>query len=218
MKKIEIDKIFGILNEFMKQYDIPSVNELGIKTRDPFKVLIAGILSARSKDEITNKASEKLFSKAKNFEELKKLKLEEIKDCIKPVRFYNNKAKYLEKLPKIIETEFQNKIPDELEELIKLPGVGRKTANLVLVAGFRKKAICVDVHLNRIFNRLGYIKTKNPYETEIALREKLPKKFWLDVNRIFVAFGQNLCRPISPYCSRCPIIKYCNQVKVEKKR
>ncbi|MAG45721.1 MAG: endonuclease III [Nanoarchaeota archaeon] len=213
--KVDIDSIYRILKEFVIKFEVPSVNKMGSEKRDVFKVLIATILSARSKDEITEKASNKLFSEVKNFEDLRNKSLEKIKGLIKPIRFYNNKAKYLKQLGDEIKDD---KIPDTIEELVKLPGVGRKTANLVLIVGFKKKAVCVDVHLNRIFNRLGYIKTENNFETEMELRKKLPKKYWMEVNKIFVSFGQNLCRPISPHCSKCPIIKHCKRVGVEKSR
>ena len=217
MKSVNIDKIYSILKKDVTNYNVPVVDLVETQTKDPFKVLVATIMSARTKDETTTLAAQKLFKKVKKIEDLNKLYVREIEKLIYPVSFYKNKAKYLKKLPKALK-EFDNKIPSSIDELVKLPGVGRKTANLVVAVGFKKKAICVDVHVHRIMNRLGYVKTKTPYETERDLRKKLPVKYWIKMNSILVAFGQNLCRPISPYCSKCPIIKYCNQVDVGTKR
>ena len=217
MKEVNIPKIYSILKKHVKDYKVPVVDLIEIQTNDPFKVLVATILSARTKDETTVKVCERLFSKVKDFRDFNNLKQSEIEELIYPVGFYKVKAGYLKELPKALE-EFNFKVPSEIDELLKLPGVGRKTANLVRAVAFKKDGLCVDVHCHRIFNRFGYIKTKNPFETEMKLREKLPKKYWEKINSLLVAFGQNLCRPISPWCSRCPIIKYCNQVGVEKKR
>ena len=217
MKEVNIPKIYSILKKHVKDYKVPVVDLIEIQTNDPFKVLVATILSARTKDETTVKVCERLFSKVKDFRDFNNLKQSEVEELIYPVGFYKTKAKHLKELPKALE-EFNSKVPSEIDELLKLPGVGRKTANLVRSVAFKKDGLCVDVHVHRIFNRLGYIKTKSPFETEMKLREKLPKKYWEKINSLLVAFGQNLCRPISPWCSRCPIIKYCNQVGVEKKR
>ena len=217
MKEVNIPKIYSILKKHVKDYKVPVVDLIEIQTNDPFKVLVATILSARTKDETTVKVCERLFSKVKDFRDFNNLKQSEVEELIYPVGFYKTKAKHLKELPKALE-EFNSKVPSEIDELLKLPGVGRKTANLVRSVAFKKDGLCVDVHVHRIFNRLGYIKTKSPFETEMKLREKLPKKYWEKINSLLVAFGQNLCRPISPWCSRCPIIEYCNQVKVEKKR
>lgn len=217
-KKVDIDAIYRILKEEVKRYNVPVVDLVKIKTQSHFKVLIATILSARTKDETTIKVCERLFKKVNDFEDLEKLSVREIEKLIYPVGFYKTKAKHLKALPKVLKEEFNGKIPSEIDELLKLPGVGRKTANLVRSVGFRKPAMAIDVHCHRIFNRLSYVKTKNPFETEMELREKLPKKYWEKINYLFVAFGQNICRPTSPWCSKCPIIKYCNQVGVGKRR
>ena len=218
MKKVDIDAIYRILLKETKNYKSPVVDLIAVQTEDPFKVLLATILSARTKDEVTSKAAEKLYSKVKSFNDLYKLSIKEIEELIYPVGFYKTKARHLKLLPKIIKKEFNNKIPDTVEELIKLPGVGRKTANLVVAVGFHKPAICVDVHVNRLFNRLGYVNTKTPFKTEMELRKKLPLKYWEKINKLFVAFGQNICRPVSPYCSKCCIRKYCNRIGVSKNR
>jgi len=217
MKEVDISQIYEILKKETKNYKAPVVDLIEVQTNDPFKVLIATILSARTKDETTSKVCERLFSKVKDFNDLNKLNEREIEKLIYPIGFYKTKAKYLKKLPEALK-EFNSKVPNEIDDLLKLPGVGRKTANLVRAVAFKKPAMAIDVHCHRIFNRLGYIKTKTPYETEMELREKLPKKYWENFNSMLVAFGQNLCRPLSPHCSKCPIIEYCNQVNVDKKR
>lgn len=218
MKKINIDKIYEILKKESKNFRVPVVDLIQLQTNDPFKVLLGTILSARTKDETTVHASKRLFSKVNKISDLNRLSVKEIEKLIYPVGFYKNKAKYLKALPNALKEKFQNKIPDTVEELIELPGVGRKTANLVVAVGFQKPAMCVDVHVHRITNRFGYIKTKTPFESETALRAKMPVKYWEKINSLLVAFGQNLCRPISPHCSKCPIIKYCNQINVDTKR
>jgi len=218
MKKINIAKIHSILKKEVKQYKVPVVDLIEIQTNNPDKVLIATLLSARTKDEVTAQACKRLFTKIKNIKDLKKLTQKQIEKLIYPVGFYKTKAKHLNQLPIILEKEFNNKVPNKLDDLIKLPGVGRKTANLVIAVAFNDYGVCVDTHVHKIMNRLGYVKTRTPYETELELRKKLPKRYWKTFNSIFVAFGQNICRPVSPHCSRCPIIKYCNQINVKTRR
>jgi endonuclease III len=205
---VDIGKIYDILKEEVKNYKVPVVDLIQVQTKDPFKVLVTTILSARTKDETTVKAVKKLFKKIGKPIDLEKYSEKEIQELIFPVGFYKNKAAYLKQLPKALEM-FDGKVPDKIDDLLKLPGVGRKTANLVIVIAFNKPGICVDVHVHRISNRLGYVYTKTPFETEMALRKKLPKKYWLGYNSILVAFGQNTCRPITPKCHRCPITRYC---------
>ncbi len=214
----DITSIHKILEKHVLDYDVPVVDLIKIQTGDVFKILIGTILSARTKDETTSSACRRLFSKAGNIEELEKLSLKDIEKLIYPVGFYKNKAKYLKKLPEVLKEEFDGKIPEAVEHLVKLPGVGRKTANLVAAIAFNKHAICVDTHVHRIMNRLGYVKTITPLETEMALRKKLQKKYWRTINTLLVAFGQNICRPISPHCSVCPIMQYCNKVGVKRSR
>jgi len=217
-KIVDIDAIYKILIKEVANYNVPVVDLIQIQTNDPAKVLLATILSARTKDQTTVQACKKLFARIKKIDELEKFSIKEIEQLIYPVGFYHTKAKHLKELPKVLREEFAGKIPETVEELIRLPGVGRKTANLVVAVGFQKPGMCVDVHVNRITNRLGYVKTKNPFETEMALRKKLPLKYWEKINSMLVAFGQNTCTPISPWCSRCPIIDYCNQIGVESSR
>ncbi|MFT4303376.1 MAG: endonuclease III domain-containing protein [Candidatus Woesearchaeota archaeon] len=213
-----IDKIISILKKEVINYNVPVVDLIQIQTNDPFKVLIATILSARTKDQTTVQACKKLFEKVNSPQDLKNLSIKEIEKLIYPVGFYKNKAKYLYELPDVLKSNFNNQVPDNIDDLLKLPGVGRKTANLVVAVGFQKPAMCVDVHVHRISNRLGYIKTKNPFESEMALRKKLPIKYWEKYNSMIVAFGQHLCTPISPHCSKCPIYKYCKRVGVKSSR
>lgn len=214
----DIKAIHKILKKHALDYDVPVVDLIKIQSADPFKILIGTILSARTKDETTSSACKRLFSRAGDIEELENMSLKDIEELIYPVGFYKNKAGYLKKLPEVLKEEFDGKIPETVEHLVKLPGVGRKTANLVAAIAFNKHAICVDTHVHRIMNRVGYVKTSMPLETEMALRKKLPKRYWRTINSFFVAFGQNICRPISPHCSVCPTRQYCNQIGVEKSR
>ena len=177
--------------------------------KDPYLVLISCILSLRTNDRTTYPATLRMLKLAKTPQAMKDIKVEDLAKAIYPVGFYGNKAKQIIELSRQIVEELGGKIPDEIEDLCKFKGVGRKTANLVLAQGFNKPAICVDVHMHRIFNRLGYVKTKTPEETEFALRKKLPKKYWIDINTIIVTHGQNICKPIKPRCSECPIEEYC---------
>jgi endonuclease III len=206
----EIEDVYKILAKEFAAHRAPVVDLIEAQTRDPFKVLVATILSARTLDETTTAASLRLFERAKNPQELRKLTEKEIEKLIFPVGFYRMKAKHLKQLPDVLEKEFGGEIPQNVEELTKLPGVGRKTANLVVAVAFKKPAVCVDIHVHRIFNRLGYIKTKTPLETEMELRRIFPKKFWTTFNSYFVSFGQNTCRPVNPKCDKCPISCYCS--------
>ncbi len=176
---------------------------------DPYLVLIACILSLRTNDKTTYPATLRMLELAKTPHEMKKVKVEDLAKAIYPVGFYENKAKQIIELSRQIDEELGGVCPCEIEDLIKFNGVGRKTANLVVARGFNKPAICVDVHVHRIFNRLGYVKTKTPEETEFALREKLPIKHWIDINTLMVTHGQNVCFPRKPNCSECPIAEHC---------
>lgn len=183
------------------------------ETGGPFSILIGTILSARTKDENTTKVVKALFLKYKNAKELAHARLKEVEKIIKPVGFYHVKAKRIIEVAKIIDSKYQGRVPDNLEKLVELPGVGRKTANCVLVYAFEKPAIPVDIHVHRISNRLGLVETKTPEETEFELMKKIPKKFWIEINDTFVMYGQNICKPISPMCSECRIRKDCKYFK-----
>ena len=180
-----------------------------VQTNDPFKILVGTILSARTNDVITARVLEKLFRKVDKAIDFEALSIEQIEELIYPIGFYRQKAKYLKELPSVLNDRFNGKIPNTIEALLQLPGVGRKTANLVLVLAFDLPGICVDVHVHRISNRLGYVETDTPTKTEIELRKILPKKHWKTINSALVAFGQNLCRPINPKCKSCPVSEYC---------
>ncbi|MCM1002990.1 MAG: endonuclease III [Candidatus Gastranaerophilales bacterium] len=179
---------------------------------DPYLVLIGCILSLRTNDKTTYPATLRMLELARTPHDMKSVNVDDLAKAIYPVGFYENKAKQIIELSRQIDEELGGKCPDTIEELIKFNGVGRKTANLVVARGFNKPAICVDVHVHRIFNRLGYIKTKNPEETEFALREKLPVKHWIDINTLLVTHGQNVCKPQKPNCAECPISEYCAKI------
>lgn len=182
---------------------------------EPFLVLISCILSLRTNDKTTYPATLRMLELGKTPEEFAKCDTKELEKAIYPVGFYTNKAKQIIELSKELVEKYNSKVPASIDELVKFNGVGRKTANLTLSRGFNIPAICVDVHVHRIFNRLGYVNTKNPEETEFALREKLPQKHWIDINTLLVTHGQNICKPINPKCNECPIFEYCAKVNIK---
>ena len=181
-----------------------------VQTARPFRILIATILSARTRDENTTKAADKLFKLYGTPQKLAKAKVKDVEKIIKSVGFYHVKSKRIIEVANLILSKYNGKVPADIDKLVDMPGVGRKTANCVLVYAFEKPAIPVDTHVHRISNRLGLVDTKTPEETEMALREKIPKKYWLDINNTFVMYGQNICKPISPMCDVCKIRKTCN--------
>ena len=185
------------------------------ETSGPFNILIGTILSARTKDENTAKVVKKLFSKYKSPQELAKAKVKNVEKIIKSIGFYHVKSKRIIDVASIISSQYKGKVPNDFEELLKLPGVGRKTANCVLVYAFDNPAIPVDTHVHRISNRLGLVQTKTPEETEFALMKKIPKKHWLEINDTFVMYGQNICKPISPMCDVCKIKNICKYYKAK---
>ena len=205
---VDISRFIDILKKEVAGYRVPVVDLVAVQTRSPFKVLVATILSARTKDEVTAAAADRLFNVAPDAEHLARLSRDKIQELIFPAGFYKSKAAYLSKLPKALEA-FGNEVPQEIDDLVTLPGVGRKTANLVRSVAFDKDAICVDTHVHRIMNIWGYVKTDTPLKTELALRKKLPRKHWKEVNGILVAFGQGTCRPVGPHCDRCVLAADC---------
>ncbi|MCD6484431.1 MAG: endonuclease III [Candidatus Odinarchaeota archaeon] len=213
-----ITEVLERLKKEIKKYKSPAVTFFALRGDDPFKILISTVLSLRTKDDVTYAAAERLFKFVDNPYDALKLGEKKIAELIYPVGFYNMKAKNIIKISKILTEKYSGKVPDNLEELLKLPGVGRKTANLVLILGFNKEGICVDTHVHRIVNRWGYVKTKTPEETEFALREKLPKKHWKEINNILVTWGQNVCKPIGPRCDICVINDVCPKIGVVQKR
>lgn len=197
----------------LKQAKLPHSDfvEIMENFKNPYIVLIACILSLRTNDKTTYPATMRMLKLAKTPEAMAKIDADTLAKAIYPVGFYKNKAKQIIELSKTITEDLGGKVPNTIEDLVKFNGVGRKTANLVLAKGFGIPAICVDVHVHRICNRIGLVHTKNPEETEFALRKTLPKKYWLDINTILVTFGQNICKPTKPLCEKCPICEYCNE-------
>jgi len=212
--KFDIEHVLPILITEVADYKVPVVDLIAVQTHDPYRILVATILSARTKDETTAKAAHRLFKVAPDLAQLAGLGAEKIASLIYPVGFYKNKAAYLANLPGAVNNMFGGVIPDDVDKLTMLPGVGRKTANLVVNVAFGKPAICVDTHVHRIVNIWGYVSTKTPLETEMALRAKLPKKFWSTINSTLVAFGQGTCTPLRPHCDSCVIEQYCPKIGV----
>jgi len=214
-----LEKILAILRKEIKQWKVPAVGVIAEEAIDrPFETLISTILSLRTKDKVTDAASRRILAKAPTPEDMLKRSAREIEKLIYPVCFYRNKAVSLLKTCALLMEKHGGKVPRTMDELLALPGVGRKTANLVLTLGFNDYGICVDTHVHRITNLFGFVKTKTPDETEFALRKKLPKKHWKTYNDILVTFGQNLCVPVSPWCSKCPVEAYCGKVGLNRSR
>ena len=213
-----IDIVVQRLKKALKDLPDPSVTLVGKRWRSPFLVLISCLLSLRTKDETTLPASERLFALGMTPDALVKLSTSQIEKAIYPVGFYRTKARTIRDISQRLIDEFKGVVPNELEVLLTFKGVGRKTANLVMTEGFKKPGICVDTHVHRINNRFGYVVTKTPEETEMALRKKLPQKYWLTYNSLLVMWGQNVCKPISPLCSQCPIAEFCQKKGVGKSR
>jgi endonuclease-3 len=210
-----IDKIVSILK---KQHHSRNLAINQISKRNPFLVLISCLLSLRTKEEVTKEASLRLFSLAKTPAEMFKLETRQIEMAIYPVGFYKRKAAQIKQICKELVEEHNSKVPDRIDELLKFKGVGRKTANIVLTVGYSKLGIAVDTHVHRISNRIGLVSTRHPDETELELKKKLPKKYWIVFNELLVLHGKNICVPISPKCSACPIHKYCDRVGVVRSR
>lgn len=206
------EKIFNILSEYYEDKDSPSVTKIAKSNgNDPFKVLISTIISLRTKDEITLKASEKLFEKAGDCYRMSSLKIQEIEKLIFPANFYKTKAKNIKNIAVTISENYKGEVPDNIPELLKLNGVGRKTATLVMIEGFKKNEICVDTHVHRVSNRLGIVSTKSPDQTEFELRKFFPERFWIKINEILVVYGQQVCKPQKPLCSCCKLQSLCGK-------
>ena len=211
-----IGTVYRILKKEFEKHHMPVVDLIALQTNDPFKVLVTTILSARTKDRTTAASARKLFSRVATPDDLEGLSAAAIEKLIFPVGFYHDKARHLKELPAVLRQRFGGVIPRTVEELIELPGVGRKTANLVVAVAFDRPAVCVDIHVHRIFNRLGYLTTKTPFATEMELRKHLPVTYWTTFNSYFVSFGQHRCRPVRPECCGCPVRRYCSRVGVRK--
>ena len=215
---MDINAVMSILKIETQKFTVPIITQYSQEKSDPFKILISTFLSLRTKDQTTAKATERLFALANSPETMLQLTEKQIQNAIYPVGFYITKAKRIKEICKLLIEQYKSIVPNDLDTLLILPGVGRKTANLVLTQGYNKPGICVDTHVHRISNRLGYIKTKTPEETEFRLRKILPKQYWTVYNDYLVAFGQNICKPVSPFCSKCVINKYCKKRNVSKSR
>ena len=218
MQLSHLPKMLSILRREVKQWKQPIVGTFAEGENALFKILISTLLSLRTQDATTEAASHRLFKAAQTPQDLLKLSQKEIEKLIYPVGFYHTKAKTLPGVCRILIEKHGGRVPETMEELLALPGVGRKTANLVITVGHKKPGICVDTHVHRISNRWGLVKTKTPNETEMVLRKKLPKRYWMEYNDLLVCFGQNLCHPVSPYCSRCKISQYCPRIGVKRNR
>ena len=213
-----IATVMRTLRKVAPSWSAPVVSQMASLSRDPYMVLIACLLSLRTKDETTGPAARRLFALADTPEKMLTLTPVQIERAIYPVGFYKTKAQTVLDISRVLVEKYGGRVPDEIDELLILKGVGRKTANLVVTQGFQKPGICVDTHVHRISNRWGYVRTKTPEETEMALRAKLPQPYWIEINDLLVAMGQTICHPTSPKCSLCPIERYCAKIGVVRSR
>jgi endonuclease-3 len=213
-----IGRVVRTLRRHVAAWSPTAVSDVAATEADPFRVLIACLLSLRTQDTTTRPAAARLFSLADTPDAMLRLAPRAIERAIYPVGFYRTKTRVIHAVCRDLLARFGGRVPDDLDALLTLPGVGRKTANLVLTVGFGKPGICVDTHVHRISNRLGFVRTRTPAETETALRAKLPRRYWIEYNDLLVAFGQNVCRPLSPHCSRCPVATWCHRVGVTRAR
>ena len=211
MNDQQMATVIGRIKKAMKGLPDPSVTLVGKKFKDPFLVLISCLLSLRTKDTTTLPVCERLFDKVNSIDGFLKLSALQLEKLIYPVGFYKTKARVILGICRDLKERFNSQVPSDLDTLLTFKGVGRKTANLVLTEGFGKLGMCVDTHVHRISNRLGYVKTKTPQETEFALRKKLPARYWIEYNALLVTWGQNICKPVSPLCSTCPVNKICER-------
>jgi endonuclease III len=219
METATLEKVLRILRREIKQWKVPAVGLIAESAIDrPFETLVSTILSLRTKDAVTEQASRRILSIAPTPQALAALPVPRIEKLIYPVGFYRTKARHLRETCRILSIHYQGKVPRTIEGLLELPGVGRKTANLVVTVGHNRPGICVDTHVHRISRIWGYVETPTPDTTEEALRVKLPKKHWKTYNDILVTFGQNLCKPVSPWCSKCPIQGLCPKIGVKRHR
>ncbi len=213
-----IRKVYSVLIKEFETREFTMSEEVQKRWEDPFLVMVSAVLSARTKDSVTIKVMERFAEKIHIPEDLDRISENELRDLIYPVGFYRNKAANLKKLPGVLNTRFNGRVPQGIDDLLKLPGVGRKSANLIRSTAFSKPGICVDTHVHRIMNRLGFVRTDTPLKTERSLRRRLDKDLWIETNRIFVSFGQRVCTPVSPYCSLCQVNSLCRQIGVARSR
>ncbi len=217
-KIFDFDFVTDVLEKSYITGQAPSVTLITNLKKNPYHILVSTIISLRTKDQVTLSVSNKLFAVADNIEALSGLSVECLSSLLYPCGFYKTKAANLKKIAGIIIDEYNGKVPDNIDDLLKLPGVGRKTANLVLILGYNRDSICVDTHVHRISNRLGWVNTKSPEETEFALKELLPVKYWRRLNDYMVSYGQVICKPISPFCTKCGLSEWCPKTEVGKHR
>lgn len=218
MEPFDIDAAIAILCETMPRFQQPLIEAMGEESQTPFHILIATILSLRTKDTLTSVVAPRLFARASTPQAMLALSEEELALLIYPVGFYRTKARSILQICQILLARYGGQVPSDLDALLELPGVGRKTANLVVTAGFGLPGICVDTHVHRICNRFGYVRTKTPDETELVLRQKLPPPYWNIINGLLVTLGQNICHPTSPRCSECPLSHLCPRLGVVRSR
>ena len=218
MRTPDLEKVLPAVEKIAADWRSPLSGTGRVKTRDPFRILVSCILSLRTKDAVTKTASERLLQIASTPEDIARMEPTFIEQLIYPVGFYRRKAVTLVAIARLLLSSFNGVVPDSIDGLLQLPGVGRKTANIVITEGFAKPGIAVDTHVHRITNRWGYVNTNTPEKTEIALRQKLPRVYWMDFNRLLVAFGQKICRPISPLCTCCPVRCFCERRGVTRSR
>ena len=219
MRQDHITAALRIVKREIRQWEEPVLGVVARESnRDPFRILISCLLSLRTKDKTTGEASIRLYALAHQPATMLTIPLQQIEQAIYPVCFYRTKAKSIHAICRRLLDVYGGAVPDSIEELVTLSGVGRKTANLVVTVAFGKPGICVDIHVHRISNRWGYVKTETPEETEVALRNKLPTQHWITFNDLLVPYGQHLCQPVSPFCSKCKLTEYCDRVGVKKSR
>jgi endonuclease-3 len=218
MRDEDIHAALRILRREVRRWQEPVVGVVARESRDPFRILIACLLSLRTQDQTTAAAGRRLFALAADPAAMRALPLRRLERAIYPVGFYRTKARQIHAICDRLLDAYGGRVPDEIDELLTLKGVGRKTANLVVTVGYGKPGICVDIHVHRISNRWGYVRTKTPEQTEQALRRKLPVRYWITFNDLLVPFGQHLCRPVSPWCSRCRLVPYCDRRGVTTSR
>lgn len=218
MDNTDIHSAMELLREEYRHWRTPAVTIVATCEKSPFKILVSCIISLRTKDEVTALSSARLFARAGTPAEILTLTADDIAQLIYPAGFYHTKAAQILDISRRLMAEYDGRVPSEIDDLLTFKGVGRKTANLVVTLGFGKAGICVDTHVHRICNRWGYVATKNPTETEMALRSKLPPRYWIEINDLLVAFGQNHCHPVSPRCSSCCLAAMCGRVSVKFSR
>jgi len=217
MSKFPIEKVLTILEQESKKWNSPVFTLIKLQKKDPFLILITTIISLRTRDEITIEITKKLYKKLSKPKDILNLNISKLEKLIYPTGFYKRKAIQIHTICKSLIKNYNSIVPNDINTLLTFPGIGRKTANLILAEGYSIPAMCVDVHVNRISNRFGFIRTKTAFETEMRLRIKLNKKYWNKYNQLLVALGQSICKPITPKCSICPINKYCKKIKVKNK-